>query len=254
KKGLPKQVEVESDRQMALYTLAVREGWPEFARVRVRMVYLKQKMTFRAEIDPETIELIREQTLQDILEIKSAERRDDFAPKESGLCNWCEFYSLCPAKRHRIMLEDEVAVSEPAVYARDLADKYLTIKQRMDSDKAELDQLKLELADLARELELAVVEGNAGRIKFTDREVEAFPTKTADKAAVAEIGALVRQADPDLYDVFAELNLNALLKALLKDQLPAPLAEKLNAFIIKKRQLTARTSLLDPEEITESSD
>lgn len=247
KKGLPKQSDLEQDQQLALYTLAARENWPNLGAVSARLVYLKQDLEFPVTISEDMLDVVRAETIARILQIKAAERLDDFPTKESRLCDWCAYLSLCPAKRHAVALEDEMTADEEAAHAQELAELFLEVKRKADTYKSELDAIKAELADLAQKLELDAFEGKTGRVKITQRDVEAFPSRTQDASTVANITEAVKMSDPMLFEMYAELKLNDLYKAYLKEQLPDDLREKLSNYLIKKRQLVARASFFDPD-------
>ena len=239
------QPQVERDPQLGLYTLAARALWPQYKRVRVCLIDLKRGEEFVAEVSDDTLEELKYSVVQQVLEIRSRTAALDFPTRETSLCNWCDYFSICPAKRHAQLLEEAEAAEEdseqdPAIRAQQLADELIQLNRKMKEDKALYEQLRLDIADLARELQIDRIEGQNGSVKITDREKEQFPSRTADRDAVTEINTLVRQADPALYENYSELRLNDLYKALSKDLVSADLADKLRQYLIKKRELSVR--------------
>ncbi|MCH7879614.1 MAG: PD-(D/E)XK nuclease family protein [candidate division Zixibacteria bacterium] len=247
KKGLPRQADVERDRQLALYVMAARENWPDFNTTRARLIFLKQNVEFQVDFDTETLEEIRYDLTQRILEIKRAEKEDDFPPDESPLCNWCPYYSLCPAKRHSISLGDkQVPPDEDEISASELADRFLTLKRKQDAGKSELDALREELVETARRLELTALEGKQGTVKITDRTQSAFPTKTDSREDFMNISALAKAHGLELFESYAELKPAELYKAFIREELPAELREKLQGYLIEKKIVRINTIYREP--------
>lgn len=238
-KRMHTQPDLERDLQLSLYTLAVRSNWPDFTKVSVRLVYLRQGVTLRATITPETLEEKHHETLQLIREIHLAKKRDDFPTKEGPLCNWCAYKEICPARRHLLTLEDEVAVDDDALRAQGIAERFLELTKQTRADKSELDSLKIEMFEIAERMGVTALEGKQGRIKLTDRESGKFPARTKDKEAFLAVTALVKDVGIDLFESYADLNLTSLYKALESEELPTELREHLQEYVVNERSRRA---------------
>lgn len=91
---VPSQEELDRDRQLGLYELGVRELLGEEGEVRLVWHYVvpdQVRVSTRSEAQRAAL---REETAQAIDLIRS-ER--EWAPRPSGLCDWCEFRAHCPA-------------------------------------------------------------------------------------------------------------------------------------------------------------
>jgi RecB family exonuclease len=91
---IPKQDELDRDRQLGLYELGLREQLGESGDVRLVWHYVIRDESRSSQRSAEQRELLRHETARAIDKIR-AER--EFAPRPSGLCNWCEFKDRCPA-------------------------------------------------------------------------------------------------------------------------------------------------------------
>jgi putative RecB family exonuclease len=91
---VPSQEQLDRDRQLGLYELGVRERFPEAEEVRLFWHYVVPNQTRTSTRSREQRETLREETARAIDNIRS-ER--DWAPRPSGLCDWCEFRPHCPA-------------------------------------------------------------------------------------------------------------------------------------------------------------
>jgi len=89
---LPSLETIENDRQLALYSIGVRQRYSNVKDVRLVWHFLK----FNKEIDStradEELEELKRNTILLIDTIESAEK---FPAKPSRLCDWCKFKSIC---------------------------------------------------------------------------------------------------------------------------------------------------------------
>jgi putative RecB family exonuclease len=91
---IPKQDDLDRDRQLGLYELGIREQLGEDGAIRLVWHYVLRDEQRSSQRTPEQREQLRASTARAIDRIR-AER--EFAPKPSGLCGWCEFRERCPA-------------------------------------------------------------------------------------------------------------------------------------------------------------
>jgi putative RecB family exonuclease len=104
---VPRQAELDKDRQLAFYEIALR-GRDEFRDAReVHLVwnYLQKNMECRSKRTPEQLQQLRKDTLALVLEIfekgrlyaDDPSRGDELFPSAtSRLCDWCDFKAYCP--------------------------------------------------------------------------------------------------------------------------------------------------------------
>ena len=90
---LPNNGDVEKDRQLALYSIAVKELFGEDKKIILVWHYLSFNKKIYSKRTDEQLKQLKQDTLKLIKEIEST---TIFPPKKSALCNWCEFKSICP--------------------------------------------------------------------------------------------------------------------------------------------------------------
>ncbi len=91
---IPKQDDLDRDRQLGLYELGIREQLGESGEIRLVWHYVLRDAQRVSQRTPEQREALRASTARAIDKIRSAE---EFPPKPSALCGWCEFRDRCPA-------------------------------------------------------------------------------------------------------------------------------------------------------------
>jgi putative RecB family exonuclease len=90
---IPSQRQLDADRQLALYQLAVSTSHPS-APIRLVWHYLTFGATRVSTRTPEQLAEIRSATAELIGRIEVEER---FEARPGPLCAWCEYRTLCPA-------------------------------------------------------------------------------------------------------------------------------------------------------------
>jgi putative RecB family exonuclease len=234
--SLPTQQSLDNNLQMALYQIGVRYLWPQFENVTLKQIYLRQGVEMAAIMSNEKIDELCFNARQRLLEIEQAVARDDFPPRESALCDYCVYYELCPAKRHRLAMESESEEPFDAESAGKMADRYLKLYRNKKEIESELKILKDEILKFCETVDISRLDSERGHIKITIKELEEFPTRTADNKAYAEISFLAREAKLD--ECF-KLEPNVLYSLYAGGRLPENLTEKLRSFLQKKLKKTA---------------
>jgi putative RecB family exonuclease len=93
---VPRQAQLDRDRQLALYQLGLARRHGGDTPVRLVWHYLLSNQVRRSSRTPEQLDTLRDETMALIDRIR-AER--EFAPKTGPLCAWCEYRDRCPAQR-----------------------------------------------------------------------------------------------------------------------------------------------------------
>lgn len=94
---LPTQWDVDRDRQLALYQMALHQMMSDARQVRLVWHYLAHGRNLRSVRTPESLDRLRHDTLGLIGHIERATRRADFPAVRSRLCDWCDYRAVCPA-------------------------------------------------------------------------------------------------------------------------------------------------------------
>lgn len=183
-------------RQMGLYQLGVQAKFPQFEEIELVQYYLKHEEPISYRMRPEELDELAEQFRVEIQETINAERLDDFPTRESGLCDFCDFFHLCPAKRHRLAVDAEAETEgekTPVQLAVEKADKFAAITAQIKDLKNEQTALRDELLEAARELDLSRISGTEADVSVVIRPELKLPTKTTDPSRYADLSYLISQ-------------------------------------------------------------
>ena len=89
---LKSQEEVDKDRQLAMYSLWVKEHFKDCKDIKLIWHFLAFKEDKVSERDDFSLVRLKNEIEDDIKEI---EKEDNFETNPGVLCNWCEFRSIC---------------------------------------------------------------------------------------------------------------------------------------------------------------
>ena len=175
---LPGQEDADTDRQLGLYHLGVQRKWPHTKNIRLIWHYLAFDTELISYRSPNTISNLVAATKRLIDEIESAQ---DFSPKESWLCEWCEYPDLCPLRKHFFKVETLAVneyLNEPGVM---LVNKYVALKNEAKKIDTDISKVKEAMLDYAIKEEVEVIKGSDYKARIRFDESLKFPGKNDAK-------------------------------------------------------------------------
>ncbi|MHB8143944.1 MAG: RecB family exonuclease [Thermoleophilia bacterium] len=99
---LPDEKKFDGDRQLCIYQMAVASKFADAQNVELIWHYPALDKEYRVIMDEDCLAGIKAEIKELIDEIEAA---TEFAPKETGLCNWCDYQELCPTRKHLCQVE-----------------------------------------------------------------------------------------------------------------------------------------------------
>jgi len=175
---LPTQGNVNSDRQLAFYQMGVVGKWKDIQEIRLIWHYLAFDTEIRSSRTPEELHRLRRETLELIRKIETDRQ---FLPKEGPLCNWCDYQSFCPKRKHLMIVESlplNEYLNEEGVT---LVNKYVELEERkrlLDEEiDFELAKLEEALYAYAQREEVEAIFGSDHVAKIKIETKEKYPLK-----------------------------------------------------------------------------
>lgn len=101
---LPQKDKIENDRQLALYSIAIKDLYGIDKKVCLVWHYLAHNMKITSCRTDEQLDQLKDDTIDLIDKIESTE---NFPPTVSRLCDWCEYKSVCEAWGNKITEQDK---------------------------------------------------------------------------------------------------------------------------------------------------
>ncbi len=224
---LPTQTEIQQDRQLAFYQMGVDGKWKDIQEIRLIWHYLVFDVEIQSRRTPEELQKLRQETLELIKRIESDR---EFLPRESPLCDWCDYQGLCPKRRHLIKTENlppNEYLSEEGVH---LVNRYVELKEKrsilIGEIDAELAKLEEALFTYAHREEVDAIFGSDHVAKIKVEMKEKYPLKgDPNRKALDE---LIKSAGK--WMEVSDLNPWMLTRVLERGSWPPSLAKKVKEF------------------------
>jgi CRISPR/Cas system-associated exonuclease Cas4 (RecB family) len=203
---MPTREQAEEDRQLPLYHVGVEQRYPDVQVKELVWHYLAKGRVIRLPATKKRMEGAKKWAISVIRQIeRRIERQEAFEPRETALCNWCEFQPVCPAKNPalpKVTPKRREALTEGAA----LVDKWEKLEAQKKILENEIEEAKERLRELAESCELDSFEGAAKAALVRYEECLAAPR--IDSGNRAPLEELLRREG--LWDEFSELKLSAL--------------------------------------------
>ena len=236
--SLPKQEEKDEDRQLALYSLWVKQNFKDAEKVDLVWHYLVFDRELRSTRTEEQLGKLREETLE---AVKKAVSANDFPANESNLCNWCEYQSICPRWAHlfkvEVLLPKEFKEEDGVRLVDELAE---LSAQKKDLDE-KIEAVKQDLIQYAKKLGVEVVFGSEKKAKISMSTDIAFPAKHTEQRE--ELVQLLKQEG--LWGEVEDLDIFALKKIVQNREWGDVVLTKLTPFREEKTTATVRLAKLE---------
>jgi putative RecB family exonuclease len=235
--SLPTPEQAAADRQAGVYEMAARRLFPDASEVRLVWHYLRFDQRLTGERTP----FEREALTADLLaEMRIIEATSDFPPRESALCDWCEFYSICPAKIHAQTLAELDERQRVIDSGLALVDRMAELRDRLSEQRSalerEIEEAEQQLAAYAAREGLTTVVGTTHEAVIDRQPKLAFPAK-GDPQREALEDAVRRRG---LWDRVADLGIVQLRSLLESGEVSEDVAAELRAFATVEPRVQVR--------------
>lgn len=186
--GMKDQDEADSDRQLAMYSIWVKDKFKDVKSVKLIWHMLAFDKDVYSERTDEQLKKLEDQTISTIKKIEQFTKEDNFPTNPNGLCSYCGFKSKCPSFKHQVELEAKEEIKE---FKEDegvkLVDEFSELKIKKKEIEVKEDKLKSELIEFAKQKKIDVVYGSN------------------TQASIKEFDKLVLPEDEEEYKKFIEL-------------------------------------------------
>jgi putative RecB family exonuclease len=197
--SLPTQDHADTDRQLALYSIAVKEMFRDCKKVVLVWHYLAFDKEIRSERSDNQLEELKKEVIEAIKQIEST---TDFKPHESSLCDWCDFRMLCPKFSHLAELDKK----EPEEFLADdgvkLVNEYTALKAEEEKIADQLDDVKNKIFMFADEKKIERLFGSDAMVTIWKKECLKFPLREDPRYAQL-VNLLKKQG---LWEAFSSLD------------------------------------------------
>jgi len=239
--SLPTQQQADHDRQLALYQMDIQHRWDDVKEVILVWHYLVFDREIRSIRSPFEQEKLLAAVNKIIDRIEST---TDFEPKQSAICNWCDYQNICPLWKHKFHLEE----LPPREFKEDdgikLTDQYGALLDEEALLKEEKERVKALIVEYCQTLGYEVVYGHDRKVRI--RQVRDYIFPPAKDSRRKELERLIEESG--CWHEFSSLNLAKLKKAIQTGIVPEPLAGQLEPFYTEEESSRLSVTRLKQEE------
>jgi len=173
------QEEADSDRQLAMYSIWVKDKFKDAKSVKL----VWHMLAFNKEVVSERSKKELEKLQQEIIStIKEMENAKEFPTNVTGLCDYCGFKHICPSFKHKVELEIKKEVKE---FKDDegvkLVDDFSELKSKLNELQEKQDQIRGELIEFAKQKGIDIVYGSNMKAGVKEFDKIVMPESSEDK-------------------------------------------------------------------------
>jgi putative RecB family exonuclease len=229
------QEAADTDRQLALYQIGVEGMWNDVRQVDLVWHFLRFDKEIRSRRTPEQLAAVKAQCIATIQDIESrGTEAANFPTQATGLCDWCDYRTLCTATRHYVTVESLPPKQYKADAGVSLVDRWaalyeqrLALEEQAEALKAEEEAARQQVLAFAEQQDLESVAGSSYHVDITSKVTLDYP-KTGDEDR-DQFESALRKAG--LWNEVATLNWQRLRSLWLGEELPARARALLMPFV-----------------------
>lgn len=233
--------DLEEDKQLALYCIAIKSMYPDAHKVCLVWHFLAFDKEFCIYKTDKQLEDLKQETIKLIQKI---EREKKFPAQVSALCDWCEYQDICPKFKHKAELEKK-PVNE---YLKDdgvkLVNKYVEFYARKKEIETELDKIKEAVIEFAKKKGVEVVFGSNNKLSISYSKKFKFPAKGSEEREQLDLLLKKLKKWPEV----STLDTFALEKELESGEWPVDVVKRVRKFGEEVESESVRLSKIKEEE------
>ena len=240
---LPSQEDMDGNRQLALYQIAVQQEWNDIDNVRLVWHYLQYDQDI---ISTRTSGQLEEVKKDCIALIERIETEKDFRPTPSSLCDWCPYWEYCPEKKHLVQIERMKPVEAASEDGFVLVNRFAKLKAQEKALNEEMELVRAQLIDYSKKMAASKVRGSAHVASVSIQTRTSLPSRSSEKENYDKIVDILQEAG--IWEDFSVMDASRLLKALDSGQVDSVAAKAIGPFVVKEERVGVRLSKLKDDE------
>jgi len=205
------QEEADSDRQLAMYSIWVRDKFKDAKKVILKWHMLAFDKEITSERTDEQLKALQEDVMETIQEIVEATKEDDFPTNTTKLCDWCGYKSQCPSFKHLAEIEELPKKKFKDDEGVGLVDEFAEVKNKLKELEDKQDELKSSLVEFAKQKGVDVVYGSNMKASIKEFDKIVLPEEKEELIQLMK--------DKGLWDELAMINFMRLQSKFLKGDL-----------------------------------
>ena len=205
---LKDQEEADTDRQLAMYSIWVKDKFKDAKKV----VLLWHMLAFNKEVTSERSDKELKQLQKDTIAIiKEIEKCKEYPTNVTSLCNYCSYTSICPSFKHEVLLETKTVKQFKDDDGVKLVDEFSTLSLQKKEAEDKIEKIKDELVLFAKQKMIDIVYGSNNKASVKEFEKIVLPEDRKKFIALLK--------KKGLYEEFSMICYPALNSKILKGEI-----------------------------------
>lgn len=214
------QEEADSDRQLAMYALWVKDKFKDAKKVILKWHMLAFNKEITSERTEEQLKALQEDVIQSIQEIEEATKENDFPTNATKLCDYCLYKSDCPSFKHLAEIEEKTTEEFKEDEGVKFVDEFAEVKaKRLELEDKE-EELKSKLIEFAKQKEVDVIYGSNAKASVKEFDKIVMP-EGEDKEAFIKL-----MKDKGIYEECSMVCYPRLNSKILKGEIEDEIKDK----------------------------
>ncbi len=218
------QEEADSDRQLAMYSIWVKDKFKDAKKVILKWHMLAFNKEITSERTDEQLKALQQEIVEVIQKIGESTKENDFPTNTTKLCDYCGYRSSCPSFKHELILEQKQEKSLETFKKDDglkLVDEFSEKRNtRLELEKQE-EELKNKLIEYAKQLRVDVVYGSNQKASVKEFDKIVMP-EGQDKEAFIKL-----MKDKGIYEECSMVCYPKLNSKVLKGEIEDEIKDKI---------------------------
>jgi putative RecB family exonuclease len=166
------QEEANSDRQLAMYSIWVKDKFKDAKRV----LLVWHMLAFNKDVISErTEEELRKLQEEIVIKIAKIENAKNFPTNVSPLCNYCGYQSICPSFKHKLELKNQSTDEFKKDDGLKFVNEYSEVKNKIKDLKNKEEELKEKLIKFALHENANIIYGSDTKCSVTENDKIVLP-------------------------------------------------------------------------------
>jgi len=220
---LKTQENLNQDKQLALYSIAINDMYPDTNKICLVWHFLAFDKEFCSYRNNKEIEKLKKDTIKIIKEIENHIKSErEWKPKKSNLCNWCDYQDRCPKFKHKKELEEKSVKEFKQDDGVKLVNNLAEIKNKKKELEKQEDKLKEDLIEFSKQQDIDIIYGSDAKASVKDYDKIALPKGEEKKDFIN----LIKKKG--LWDNYSTLNFMKLNSDIIKNNIDKEIKDKVD--------------------------
>ena len=212
---LKAQEELDEDKQLAMYSIWIKQKYPDAKKVKLVWHFLAHDKEMISERNDEQLQKLKRETEELIQEIEACK---NFPINVSKLCNYCQYRQMCSAWKHEVELEQKNEEEFKEDDGLKLVDEYARLDEQEKDASTRKEEVRNNIIKFAQQKDIDIVWGTEKKASVKSFDKINYPKTKEFISLLKEKG---------LFEDVVALNSSKLRSTVLKKSVDAKILEQI---------------------------